>query len=473
LVLAVVTNFVLQWPGARVADWALSWFYDPGAVLKADALLEKGYVPTEDFGYTHGLLPLVLARVAFRLLGRAPWTYLALTLALEVVMAWGLARVLHATRAGWRTVALLMCLVPVAVMPAYLTLTHVLEATLMLLALADVAERKYPRALAILAACAFVKPSMAYVAGALLVTWITLRERGALGRSLLSAAGAWVGLGAVLVAWFGLAPVVRTMVPLTGSRAYASTGFGLLSSGRAFWLRESVGDYLFTPAGAWLVCVMVTTWAAFRVAWRMRPRDWGTRETVLVGVAVMHGAFLLAFYGWTGSWTHYAYMPVLGVVLATGGWLERWHRGRGAVVALGALAMCGNLEVARQLADDWRYKVPAPGGLWAYREQWEEWERALEPLRGKRGVVMSHGFPADLPDGVERLDTWFPEPGIPTPTEMNRALAQVEAAGAVVLWNEYVHLSPWSTPVFQHLHARARVVYQGTYLTTLALDRAP
>ncbi len=59
LLLMVAVNFILRLPTWRSADWGQFAFYDPGTVLKGDMLLSKGYVPTVDFGYTHGLLSLL------------------------------------------------------------------------------------------------------------------------------------------------------------------------------------------------------------------------------------------------------------------------------------------------------------------------------------------------------------------------------------------------------------------------------
>jgi hypothetical protein len=48
---------------------------DQGANLKAQQLLDQGLVPTVDFGYVYGLLPLLIGRAWFALLGRiAPTT---------------------------------------------------------------------------------------------------------------------------------------------------------------------------------------------------------------------------------------------------------------------------------------------------------------------------------------------------------------------------------------------------------------
>ncbi len=101
----LLASFIAQWPGPRMADWQLFAFYDPGTILHGDLLLEKGYVPTVDFGYTAWLGPAALmAALGFAIFGRTPWTFLGLTLLTELVMAWALARILIATgiAQSWR-----------------------------------------------------------------------------------------------------------------------------------------------------------------------------------------------------------------------------------------------------------------------------------------------------------------------------------------------------------------------------------
>src|SRR4029078_13197691 len=72
-------------------------FYDEGAWLHLDALLEKGRTPTIDLGYSYGLLPLILSKYWFALFGRTPWVFIAFVTTCNLISAWGLARILVST----------------------------------------------------------------------------------------------------------------------------------------------------------------------------------------------------------------------------------------------------------------------------------------------------------------------------------------------------------------------------------------
>src|SRR5262245_40618185 len=153
--------------------------YDPGSTLRADSLLAQGLSPTIDFGYSYGMLSLLYGRLLFALGGRTPAIYLVGTWLMEMLIALGLAR--FAIRRGWASRGLLIVAAPHAVSPIYLALTHPMEAALLIHAVADLADGRRARALALTSACVFVKPSMAYALGlALLIplAWRLWRESG-------------------------------------------------------------------------------------------------------------------------------------------------------------------------------------------------------------------------------------------------------------------------------------------------------
>ena len=69
-------------------------------------------------------------------------------------------------------IALVVVAMPWAALASYINLTHAIEATLICHALAEHALGRRSRALALLTACLFVKPAMAYIYGLLLVLLI-------------------------------------------------------------------------------------------------------------------------------------------------------------------------------------------------------------------------------------------------------------------------------------------------------------
>ncbi len=467
----LLASFLAQWPTQQVADWKLFSFYDPGTILKGDWLLAKGLVPTVDFGYTHGLVGLLYGRVGFALLGRTPWAFLALTLLVELGMAWGLARILVATGMARRWPVLLLVLIglPMAVMPAYLTLTHPLEGMLILLALAAQAEgaavRKWgtgggkAKALVLMTVCLFVKPSMAYVYGFLLVVLIVWEERGRLGRivwTMLPAAVAMAVMCVLLGMRFGWMPVVRTVLPFTGAKTYATTGFGFFkASGQAFWMPEHLWMYVATPVGIFLVAALACAAGGGlglgKVLRRptvggMTAESMATRRNweLLLTIGFLHTAFLLGFYGWMGSWTYYSYLPVLGLALFGLLVFEKLRMQVRVFVGLTGLMVLSHRELVGRVYDGWFHKTPVatagPGaepGLWRYSLDYDQWMQALAEVKDKPAVVMTNGFLFDLPENIEMPAAWFPEPGIPTASEIMRVKRQVADADYVILWNEY------------------------------------
>lgn len=475
----LLASFFLQLPTSQVGDWQQFAFYDPGTVLKGDVLLGKGYVPTVDFGYTHGLLSLLYGRVGFAVVGRTAWGFWVLTLLCEMGMAWGFARIVRGLALSrWGLVVLLVGL-PMAVMPAYLTLTHPLEAMLIVLALAEQAEGKRARALVLMTVCLFVKPSMAYVYGAVLLgimAWDTTRGRRVreFSAGIIAAAIVAAVLVAGLSAWVGMGPVLRTLLPVTGAKTYAATGFGFFNtSGFQLWWKQPWWVYVGTPVGVYLlgaaVCAGSVVYAVrrklrygkFQLPEDARSSDpdpvmteiLSRRRVALMGtIGLLHTAFLLGFYGWTGSWTYYSYLTVWGLVLAVeevraraGGKAVRWAAG--ALLAALVLSHAALVGVA---VHGWMYKErpAAAGGLWVYDDLWQDWNGALAEVGPRKAVVMTNGWVPTLPANVAMPDAWFPEPGIPTEKEVARVKAQVDAAECVVVWWEYRNFDLWNSAAF-------------------------
>src|SRR5271156_1428761 len=137
-------------------DWTFFGFYDTGTVIKGDQLItDYGFKPAIDFGYTHGLATLIVSHWGFDLLGRTPSAVLIMMAVFEALMALAIARLVMAMQTNARAGIFLFCALPIAVMPCYLTLTHPLEAFLILWALAEHACGRRGQALALCAAAIF------------------------------------------------------------------------------------------------------------------------------------------------------------------------------------------------------------------------------------------------------------------------------------------------------------------------------
>jgi hypothetical protein len=67
-------------------------FGDVGSVLTIDFLVTHGYRPVIDFGYLYGLLPIFLAHLWFRAIGRTPLALVGLAFFYNLIFVWGLAK---------------------------------------------------------------------------------------------------------------------------------------------------------------------------------------------------------------------------------------------------------------------------------------------------------------------------------------------------------------------------------------------
>ena len=463
---------------AVVYNFQFFAFYDPGTAFHGLALLDKGYVPTVDFGYTHGLLSLEFSRAWMGVFGRTPGAFVAAVVALQLVIAWGLARLAVRFALSRRGMVLFCLLLPWAVIPDYLTLTHPLEAALLVHALAEHAAERRSRALAILTATLFVKPSMAYVYGLILVIWMVreawtredLFTSGKIARivkGLVPAAIVGAVAGAFVLWRYGVVPVKNTLFAVAGVSAYKETNFGLfLGDGREFWLPTSpekttgvwaadfILHYLTGPAAIWLIAVLVLILVGgfnLMAFWKNRRQKNATTE-VLVTLALLHTAFLLLFYGWKMSWTYYAYMPLFALAAI----ISRLNVHRRVYVTLVVLGVLCHMRSMGTAMAAWfgGIRTAETSGLFAWGNHATSFREVLTQTAGKKTLLMTNGYPFDLPPNVTIPDAWFPEAGIATPAEVTRVREQALASEYVIVFWHYGVADLWNTRQFADVRAR-------------------
>ena len=464
---------LLQLPASL--DWTAFAFMDQGANLSVQTLLDRGLVPTVDFGYTYGLLPLLIGRFWFGLLGPTPVAYAAMMVIVDLLIAWGLARCLAALRVGPTGVALVVATMPWAALYSYINLAHAFEATLICHALAEHASGRRPRALALLTACLFVKPVMAYVYGLLLVLLIIRHEWAGGLRGVIRALAPAAAIGVILLTlcgcWFGARPLLNSLLPLAGAANYRYMNYGFFRGvGRRFWLPENVWPayYLRSPAGHYLAGTLVLAAAAAAALPRLARRSSATEDfgdEIVACCGIMHVTFLTTFYAAWMSWTYYYYILIIGLAsLARRG-------GRAAIVVLliVAAALVSDRYFLGSVRYGWRNFRPAAdtAWLWAHDDEREEWRRVRE-IMGEQSTSMlttQGGCVELLVPGFERPENVFVCRGIPLPAELKRKLDQVASARVIVIketshirfldqWPEFVKALDgcelaWSSKSFQ------------------------
>ena len=466
--------FLLQLP--TIYEFATFAVFDPGAALHADHLIAQGYTPTVDFGYPYGLLPLLLGRAFFAVAGRTPTGYLLFMLLAEAAILWGLWRM--ARHWGWAIALFLLAALPHIVIPVYINLIHPLEAALMLHALADLSTGRRARALALATVSLFVKPVMAYVLGFLVIVLllahiVAKRERlGALLVCLRPAAA--TGLVCILLSAFrfGFRPSVNALFPANGSHSYQTLHFGLFGNGRRFWLPQLATPaqfaqyYALTPAGFWIVCTLCIAGfgaLSLRKLWQGTDARSETKHETMFIVAACHLIFLFTFFGWPGTWTYYSSLLIGGVALGL-----FVHRVRlGLIVALTLLALAGNVERFQITANAWRWmsRSANTAGLWAFDDMRNEWAKARALAGARRMLYLNNGCPELLYPNLDAPASFFLEPGLQKPIEIERIRAQLNQASVVVTFNQGEVLDPWHWPEFATERKSFVETWHGVYLT--------
>jgi hypothetical protein len=460
--------------------WAFS---DSGANLTVQNLLKQGFRPAVDFGYHYGLLPLLVGRLWFALLGSTPPACGLLMTSATLLTCFALARFAVSLRLGLPSLTLLFLALPIATQTGG-NLAHFLEAALISNALADQAAKNHERSLALAGAAAFAKPSMAYLYGGMLLLLIGwhLRIAGgltvrALWRAVRPTFITVFVIGALLVSVYGAEPLLKTIVPVQGMRAYAALNYGFLREGRNLWHPPGarIGYYAGSVAGFWLVGTLWLTVCgvgAARRLWRDSSNGEGhAADEMIVCCALLHTSFMVFFFGNAFSWIYYCYVLVMGVAatVALGG-LSKY------VVLM--LAMMSVLGQKASFVGNHRLRSTGEAGaetayLWATAPERLEWQQVLR-LLGDRCIADGQAVVLDEQGGVELLyprfatpTTLYLFPGLATRDEVARKLNQLSEASVVVVPSMeplYQDFLRW-WPQFSSALEPFQPVMKGTFFT--------
>jgi hypothetical protein len=417
-------------------------FLDSGGELAVQDLIRRGFRPTIDFGYQYGLVPLFVDRLWFGIAGIEPWALRIELMACAVLSAWGMARFAANRRLGPAGIALIMLAIPDLISVTYMTIIQALEPALLINALAEQARGRRALALALVTACCFVKPSLAYFQGlAVLIAIVAATRRAnstAWARALGPAAVTAVLLGVLLGACFGFLPLMRTIFPRTGLAVYKLNNYGFFNGNGRDWLYIKGGglrDYFRYEVGFWILGTIVLSWggiaALVRRARGVSRDDLAINDEVIATCGAVHIAYVLFVFGHRGTWVYSLPMLILG--LAALGNRGLWHK---AIVWGLALMLLNNdrskaVEIGRRWKTDARSAVTF--GLWASPRERAEWTQALELSRGRPTALlaMCDGGALFTPGIPPPVGAYF-VPGNPVPIEVHRKVQQLEAAEVII-----------------------------------------
>jgi hypothetical protein len=420
-------------------------FCDNGANLTVQYLVSHGLRPAVDFGYHYGLLPILIGRVWFAIAGRTPIAYQALMVACDLVIVSAIARIAATLRFGATSLALTAITLGFAVRASYPSFAQGLEAALLSSALAEQAVGKHRRALILVGAAAFAKPSMAYVYSVVLVVFACRNLRGErlatrVLRLIAPAIITSVTIAALLTASFGAAVLIRTILPLGGAAAYRALHYGFFSaSGRQFWAPAGLPFvyYMIDFSGFWimgtlfLICSGVAAVLYLANGAEENAAD-ALRNEIIATCALLHVAFIALFFGNQWSWIYYSYFLTVGVAAAAGASAVQ----RRVTMGLCLMGILAWTDVVFWELRWWqtRERDEVTAGLWASPDERDEWRRILDAVHLQSAVMLdTKGAIELIAPGFEKPVSLYLDFGLMAPADIQRKVEQISEAQMVVV----------------------------------------
>jgi hypothetical protein len=417
-------------------------FFDNGANLTLQYLTSIGYRPAIDFGYHYGLLAALIGRVWFGCLSATPSAYQWLMLTGGVLFAWALARIFAGRKIGGAGLALLIVSLGFAFQSNYPNLAHCVEAVILAHAVAAQIRGSNRTALALVTIAVFVKPSMGYVFGGLLLLLNALeilREDGAFRdfvAMIVPSAIIFGVLSVALISAYGGRSFLFTIVPIEGVSLYRAVHFGFINGpGRYLWnpAGRPLVLYFTDIPGFWMASTVYLEIAAIAQTWKYVCEKRLERSgEVIITCAILHLAFMFLFFGSGASWIYYSYLLAIGCGLAT----EMGTGWRLAAVPLCVLALLSWSGIAAFNYRQWKTTSPGPmtAGLWAPPAEAIEWNTVAGLAHQEKMVVVDTKGAVELmfPE-FGRPVSMFLDPGLMTKEDVARKAAQISGASAFVV----------------------------------------
>jgi hypothetical protein len=444
LILIVVIRAVFSLP------WELSFhnfaFMDLGGFQHVDRLIGQGLRPGVDFGYTYGLLPLLIQHLYFAAFGMSHWPTLAMLAlyVLSMLVFWALlTREIGQT---WVTFGILLGLSEMMIffVPWPPTLAHMLMKISIAFSLYFMMKQRLSLALSVAALGALAVPSLPIVLTgiiALIIAWEWWQKPGRtllrLVAQIAPAVAAYGGCVLLMTAFFGWRSVLQSLVPTGGAKLYRAMNFGIFGQGLYFLHPPgaNLSYYLLTPAGMWIVCsgllVVFGCLAALRIA---RTSSLTGIPLLVVVCCALHLIFVFAAYGNAFSYELFSFFLAAGIVAGISSLTDR--RLKIAVSSLllifGLLSQVGEIKDALQL---WKTESTSPetAFLYAPNDFQPEWKSVLSMSKNRRVFLLSYGMGVDAyyPE-IGTPNSWLLLPGLPLPREDAYVLQQIRAADVVV-----------------------------------------
>ena len=443
LVVAIyLADVVLSWPRM---DFRNYFFADLGVNMVVQALIRRGLRPTIDFVYQYGLLGLLFGRGWFALFGASPLSYRISGLAFGLWTVASLTRIVRDQRIGLPGAAILLAGLPYFVPTGFPNFVHGLESALLCQCgragpgpASDGTGPRHGRrpGQAESGLCVRISPHTfdpPLIPGSLVGRWAS---RGRWVR-----AGDHDRLGPDRCAGGG----VRGRAYPTHVDPHCRDGqlpgreLRLLLRDRPLFLAPSGGEGRVLPGNSRRLldrrladpaCLRVSIGLLGPLPLRERPQSRNARRAGSE-CALLHAAFVCAFFGNAWSWAYYAYVLSIGLAVMTR-LSPVW---RGWVWILVILAAVGHKSYVTDRIAEWKNRPSAEtAGLWASVNVRAEWNEVMGLTHNHRWALLtSSGCCELMSPGAEPPETVFLMPGMDGATEIRRKADQLVSADIIVV----------------------------------------
>ncbi len=408
-------------------------FTDDGSFQNIDLLLAESLLPVRDYGYTYGLLPVLLQRFWFFLFGRDPFSYFLLKELLGLLYIFLVARILAVQVEVSRTLVILaLFLSPTLLAVSQVTIAHAIVQLALLGSVSLALDGRMRLAFLFLVPGMFSIPTLPYVGALLLVVWFhewtrSPRAEGLRLKPLVQAVFPALIAGAVA---FGIACVyfspsiaVSSLVPAKGAAMYKAMNFGFFKDGRYFWNPPgaNIKYYLGQSAGIWIVATILLTALVVRLYLRPKSEVESQRTSVTVAKYALAFHLIFIFFAFGNAHSHIYYNCILAI-----GLLAALQISPGGVRLSGALLL-GLLSLPPAylfFVQSWKSNhtkliTEATRGLYATPAEADLWSRILGLASEHRVFVLAYGNGVRIkfPE-IDASKGWFLLPGLLTDREM-------------------------------------------------------
>ena len=424
-------------------------FLDRGSFQNLDALWAQDRLPNRDFGYSYGLLPIIVQHFWYMAFGNGIYSHALLEIAFQTLLLALIAYLLlWQLRIRPACCLLTLCLTLSLLSPLSVTSAQALVKIFLVAAMSLWVSGRKQAAWVALTFGVFSIPSLPLIALGITGLWSLMSKPAdrnwfeQLKQTLLDA---WPALASAIIlilflTWcFGWVPTVESLSHTRGAAMYQAMNFGFFADGRNFWAPpdSSIKHYFVTVAGLWIMCTLFLMILGLWIASGARPfenvKDHKSWTLFFICVA-LHFSFVLIAYGNAASHIYYDFILAIGTLAGL-----NLLPARAAWPLVAVLSLTSLLSTAADIVPDLmqrgRFSAgPATRGLILRNSLHPVWERIMSLSSRHRVFALSYGNGVSLPfPEIRSAKSWFLLPNITTGDELRELLSELRQAQFVVL----------------------------------------